>query len=52
MYNKILNSKTHSIASAAGILAAASLISGLLGLFRDRLLAGSFGAGNELSLLP
>ncbi len=50
MYNRIFNSKTKTISSAAGILAAASLISGLLGLFRDRLLAGSFGAGNELDV--
>ena len=50
MYNGILNSKTKTINSAAGILAVASLISGLLGLFRDRLLAGTFGAGNELDI--
>lgn len=47
MYNHIFNSKTKTITSAAGILAAAALISGLLGLFRDRLLAGSFG-GEDL----
>jgi len=47
---RVLNSKTHTIASAAGILAVASLVSGLLGLFRDRLLAGSFGAGSELDV--
>jgi len=50
MYSEILNSKTKTISSAAGILAAASLISGLLGLFRDRLLAGNFGAGSELDV--
>jgi len=50
MYNHIFNSKSKTITSAAGILAAAALISGLLGLFRDRLLAGSFGAGNELDI--
>ena len=50
MYNHIFNSKTKTITSAAGILAAASLISGFLGLFRDRLLAGSFGAGDELDI--
>lgn len=50
MYHKILSSKTNTITSAAIILAVASLISGLLGLFRDRLLAGSFGAGNELDI--
>jgi putative peptidoglycan lipid II flippase len=50
MYNRFLNSKTKTITSAAGILAIASFVSGLLGLFRDRLLAGSFGAGNELDI--
>jgi len=50
MYNHIFNSKSKTITSAAGILAAAALISGLLGLFRDRLLAGSFGAGDELDI--
>jgi len=50
MYNRILNSKTNTIATAAGILATASLISGLLGLFRDRLLAGSFGGGDLYKL--
>jgi putative peptidoglycan lipid II flippase len=50
MYNRFLNSKTKTITSAAGILAIASFISGLLGLFRDRLLAGNFGAGNELDI--
>jgi len=47
MYNRFLNSKTKTITSAAVILAVTSLISGLLGLFRDRLLAGSFG-GEDL----
>lgn len=32
------------------ILAASSIISGLLGLFRDRLLAGTFGAGHSLDI--
>ena len=50
MYNHIFNSQTRNITSAAGILAAASLVSGLLGLFRDRLLAGSFGAGDDLDI--
>ena len=50
MYNHIFNSQTRTITSAAGILAVSSLLSGLLGLFRDRLLAGSFGAGNELDI--
>jgi len=35
---------------AAMILAVSSVISGLLGLFRDRLLAGTFGAGQSLDI--
>ncbi|MEK7610704.1 MAG: murein biosynthesis integral membrane protein MurJ [Patescibacteria group bacterium] len=35
---------------AAVILAVSSLLSQILGLFRDRLLAGSFGAGTELDI--
>lgn len=50
MYNHIFNSQSKTITSAAWVLAATSLISGILGLFRDRLLAGSFGAGNELDI--
>lgn len=50
MISKLFNSQTRTITSAAGILAAAALISGLLGLFRDRLLAGRFGAGDELDI--
>jgi len=50
MFKKFLNFETKTINSAAIILAASSLISGLLGLLRDRLLAGYFGAGNELDI--
>lgn len=50
MYNRVLNSQTRNITYAAGILSLASLVSGILGLFRDRLLAGTFGAGNELDI--
>lgn len=39
-----------TINSAALIIAASSLISRLLGLVRDRLLAGSFGAGSDLDV--
>jgi len=45
-----LNSQTKSISSASLILAISYLISALLGLIRDRLLAGTFGAGNELDV--
>ncbi len=50
MYRKLLHSEIKTINAAAYILAGSSLISGLLGLLRDRFLAGSFGAGNELDV--
>jgi putative peptidoglycan lipid II flippase len=50
MYKRFLNSETKTINRAAVILAVSSLVSGILGLFRDRLLAGTFGAGNELDI--
>jgi putative peptidoglycan lipid II flippase len=48
MVNKILNHKSKTIFSAALILATTALASRFLGLIRDRLLAGKFGAGDEL----
>ncbi len=50
MYNRFFNSQTKSINSAALILATFSFLSGLLGFLRDRLLAGRFGAGDELDI--
>ncbi len=50
MLKRFLNSQAKTIAAAAVILGAASLISRLLGLFRDRILAGTFGAGDELDI--
>jgi len=50
MLNKILNSQTKTITSAAILIAASVLISRFLGLIRDRLLAGRFGAGEELDI--
>lgn len=50
MIKRILNNKSKTIAAAAVILGAASLVSRLLGLVRDRILAGQFGAGNELDV--
>jgi len=50
MIKKILNSQTKSISSASLILAASYFLSAVLGLLRDRLLAGTFGAGNELDI--
>jgi len=50
MFNKFFNSQAKTIGSAAVILGAASLVSRLIGLFRDRILAGRFGAGDELDI--
>ena len=50
MVKKFFNHKSKTIFSAAVVLAITGLISRILGLFRDRLLAGKFGAGNELDI--
>lgn len=50
MVSRLLNSQTKTITSAAFILGISALISKILGLFRDRLLAGRFGAGDELDM--
>jgi putative peptidoglycan lipid II flippase len=47
--NKLLNEKpTQSIVAAAFIISLAGVASRVLGLFRDRILAGHFGAGDML----
>ncbi len=49
--NKILNgSPTKTIAGAALIVSIAGILSRILGLFRDRILASKFGAGDELDI--
>ena len=50
MIKKILHGKINSIASAAMLVAFSSLLSRLLGVLRDRILASSFGAGNDLDI--
>jgi putative peptidoglycan lipid II flippase len=50
MLNKIFNSQTRPITKGAFILAVSYSISAILGLIRDRLLAGHFGAGLELDV--
>jgi len=50
MIKRLINGKIRSITAAALILAVASLASKLLGLFRDRILASSFGFGSELDI--
>ncbi|HEX8974511.1 MAG TPA: murein biosynthesis integral membrane protein MurJ [Patescibacteria group bacterium] len=47
--NKFLNEKpTQSVAAAAFIISLAGVASRLLGMLRDRILAGQFGAGDTL----
>jgi len=48
MFQKLLNSKAQSISSAAIIIGVTSLASRILGVVRDRVLAGEFGAGSTL----
>jgi len=50
MVKRILNHKSKTVFSAAFILALTALLSRILGLVRDRLLAGRFGAGDELDV--
>jgi putative peptidoglycan lipid II flippase len=48
MFGKLWNNESKTITSAALLLGGASLASKLLGVFRDRVLAGAFGAGDTL----
>lgn len=48
MLKRIIGAKTASVTFAAFLLGAASLVSRLAGVVRDRLLSGAFGAGPEL----
>jgi putative peptidoglycan lipid II flippase len=50
MVKKLLNHSSKTVFSAAVILSITALTSRFLGLFRDRLLAGKFGAGEELDI--
>ena len=50
MIKQLLNTQTKSVGLASLILAGSYFVSALLGLLRDRLLAGKFGAGNELDV--
>lgn len=44
------HARSRTITSAAFVLAFAALLSRILGLLRDRILAGKFGAGDELDI--
>ena len=50
MFKKLINSTSQSITSAAIIIGALSLVSRLVGIFRDRILAAEFGAGDTLDI--
>ena len=50
MIKRIFTQKIDSVAVAAFLVAMSSLVSRLLGVFRDRILAGQFGAGDELDI--
>ncbi len=50
MFNHIFNSRSKTVTFAAFLLAVSALISRILGLVRDRLLAGQFGAGEKLDI--
>ncbi|MFA5247740.1 MAG: murein biosynthesis integral membrane protein MurJ [Patescibacteria group bacterium] len=50
MIKKFFNKEINSITIAAVIIAGSSLVSRLLGVLRDRILAGQFGAGQTLDV--
>ncbi len=50
MFKKIFRQPINSITIAAALVALSSLISRFLGVVRDRILAGQFGAGAELDI--
>ncbi len=50
MIRKLINCKIDSITGAALLVALSSLVSRLLGIFRDRILASEFGAGETLDM--
>lgn len=50
MFKRIINGQINSITLAALLVALSSLVSRFLGIFRDRILAGEFGAGDTLDI--
>ncbi len=50
MIKKLFSGQINSITVAALLIALSSLVSRFLGIFRDRILAGQFGAGNTLDM--
>lgn len=50
MFKRFFYQKINSITVAAGLIALSSLFSRFLGIVRDRILAGQFGAGSTLDI--
>ena len=50
MLKNLFNRQTNSITMAAALVGVSSLLSRLLGVLRDRILAGQFGAGEYLDI--
>lgn len=50
MFKSIFKKQINSVTVAASLVAISSLASRLLGVIRDRVLAGKFGAGNDLDI--
>lgn len=50
MLRELLKGKSNTIASAAVIVASFSILSRVVGFIRDRILAGTFGAGDDLDV--
>ncbi|MFY9457726.1 MAG: murein biosynthesis integral membrane protein MurJ [Candidatus Spechtbacterales bacterium] len=50
MVSRLIHFRSKTITSAAFLLATTALLSRVLGLFRDGILAGKFGAGDELDI--
>lgn len=50
MIKKLFHGEINSITAAALLIGGSSLISRFLGIFRDRILAGQFGAGDTLDV--
>ncbi len=50
MVRQLLHGETKNLSTAAMVLAAASLVSRIVGVLRDRILAGEFGAGEKLDI--
>jgi putative peptidoglycan lipid II flippase len=50
IFSKISNHQAKGITFAASILSVFSLVSFILGILRDRLITGAFGAGNDLDI--